>query len=113
MIHVLSHVVSYGSSLFEGVRCYALPTGPAVFRLGEHMQRLINSSKIYRMEVPFSRAELERASIELIQANKFKHCYLRPIVLRGYNELGVDPRRCPIDTQSATSASPPTVPRFA
>ena len=60
-IHVLSHVVSYGSSLFEGVRCYALPTGPAVFRLAEHMQRLINSSKIYRMEVGYSREELERA----------------------------------------------------
>ncbi len=100
-IHVLSHVVSYGSSLFEGVRCYALPSGPAIFRLGEHMQRLLNSSKIYRMEVPFSRAELERAAIELVQANKMKHCYIRPIVLRGYNELGVDPRKCPIDTYMA------------
>src|SRR5689334_23501251 len=88
-IHVLSHVVHYGSSLFEGIRCYELPSGPAIFRLSEHMQRLINSCKIYRVHVPFTRIELERAAIELIQVNGMRHAYIRPIVLRGYSSLGV------------------------
>src|SRR3990170_4986806 len=100
-IHVLSHVVHYGSSLFEGIRCYELPTGPAIFRLGDHMQRLINSAKIYRLEVPFSRAELERVAVELIQANGLRHGYIRPIVLRGYADLGVHAHNCPIEVYLA------------
>ncbi|HUX67127.1 MAG TPA: branched-chain amino acid transaminase [Terriglobales bacterium] len=88
-IHVLSHVVSYGSALFEGLRCYATPQGPALFRLGEHMQRLLNSAKIYRMAVGYDRAQLEQACIELIQANRLPQAYLRPIVLRGYGSMGV------------------------
>lgn len=96
-IHVLSHVVNYGSSLFEGIRCYELPTGPAIFRLAEHMQRLVNSCKIYRLTCPYSRAELERAAVELVQVNGLRHCYIRPIVLRGYGELGVHPHDCPIE----------------
>ena len=100
-IHVLSHVVHYGSSLFEGIRCYELPTGPAIFRLPEHMQRLINSAKIYRMDVPFSRSELERAAIELIQTNGLRHAYIRPIVLRGYASLGVHAKDCPIEVYMA------------
>src|SRR6185503_17412226 len=78
-IHVLSHVVHYGSSLFEGIRCYELPAGPAIFRLPDHMQRLVNSCKIYRMDVPFTRAELEQAAVEVIQANGLRHGYIRPI----------------------------------
>jgi branched-chain amino acid aminotransferase len=100
-IHVLSHVVHYGSSLFEGIRCYELPSGPAIFRLGDHMQRLINSSKIYRIEVPFSRAELEQAAVELIQVNGLRHGYIRPVVLRGYGELGVHATQCPIEVYMA------------
>jgi branched-chain amino acid aminotransferase len=100
-IHVLSHVVHYGSSLFEGIRCYELPAGPAIFRLGDHMQRLINSAKIYRLEVPFSRAELERAAVELIQVNGLRHGYIRPVVLRGYGELGVHATTCPIEVYMA------------
>ena len=100
-IHVLSHVVHYGSSLFEGIRCYELPTGPAIFRLGDHMQRLINSARIYRLEVPFSRTELERAAVELIQANGLRHGYIRPVVLRGYGSLGVHAKDCPIEVYMA------------
>ena len=100
-IHVLSHVVHYGSSLFEGIRCYELPSGPAIFRLGDHMQRLINSAKIYRLQVPFRRAELERAAVELIQANGLRHGYIRPVVLRGYGSLGVHATDCPIEVYMA------------
>jgi len=100
-IHVLSHVVHYGSSLFEGIRCYELPSGPAIFRLGDHMQRLLNSSKIYRLEVPFSRKELEQAAVELIQVNGLRHGYIRPVVLRGYAELGVHAGNCPIEVYMA------------
>ena len=100
-IHVLSHVVNYGSSLFEGIRCYELPTGPAIFRLAEHLQRLINSCKIYRLEVPYKREDLERAAVELVRVNGLRHCYIRPIVLRGYGEVGVHPKESPIEVYLA------------
>ena len=100
-VHVLSHALHYGSSLFEGIRCYELPAGPAIFRLGDHMQRLINSSKIYRLEVPFTRNELERAAVQLIQQNGLRHGYIRPIVLRGYGEIGVHAQDCPIEVYMA------------
>ncbi len=96
-IHVLSHVVSYGSALFEGIRCYRTPQGPAIFRLREHMQRLINSCRIYRMDLAFSVDELSNAAVELVRANKMEACYIKPIVLRGYGEAGVNPSRCPIE----------------
>ena len=83
-IHVMSHVIHYGSSVFEGIRCYAQPQGSAVFRLPEHMQRLIDSAKIYRMELPFTLDELCAAVVEVIEANGFAPCYIRPIALRGY-----------------------------
>ncbi|HEY7680861.1 MAG TPA: branched-chain amino acid transaminase, partial [Terriglobia bacterium] len=100
-VHVLSHALHYGSSLFEGIRCYELPAGPAIFRLADHMQRLVNSCKVYRMEVPFSRPELERAAVELIQANGLRHGYIRPLVLRGYGEIGVHAHNCPIEVYMA------------
>lgn len=90
-IHVLSHVVSYGSALFEGVRCYSTPQGPAIFRLGDHMQRLLNSCKIYRIDAGFSRQQLETACRDVIRVNKLPSAYLRPIVLRGYGSMGVLP----------------------
>jgi branched-chain amino acid aminotransferase len=100
-IHVLSHVVHYGSSVFEGMRCYKTPKGPACFRLQEHTDRLFNSAKIYRMEIPFSRDEINEAILNLIAVNKLDECYIRPIVYRGYDTLGVDPRKCPVDVTLA------------
>ncbi len=96
-IHVLSHVVHYASSVFEGIRCYATEQGPAVFRLQDHMQRLVDSAKIYRMEIPFSRTALEEAALETVRANGLEESYIRPVVLRGYGSLGVDPTPCPVD----------------
>lgn len=100
-IHVLSHVIHYGSSVFEGMRCYNTPKGPACFRLQEHTDRLFNSAKIYRMEIPFSRDEINEAILKLIAVNKLDECYIRPIVYRGYDTLGVDPRKCPVDVTIA------------
>jgi branched-chain amino acid aminotransferase len=106
-IHVLSHVVSYGSSVFEGIRCYStrnLPgvgTGPAVFRLREHAQRLVDSAKIYRMELPFSVDQLCDAMLELVAVNSLPSCYIRPIVLRGYGEIGVYPKNNPVEVYIA------------
>jgi branched-chain amino acid aminotransferase len=101
-IHVLSHVASYGSSVFEGLRCYSTPTGPAVFRPREHMRRLHDSAKIYRMEIPYSVDELVSAMLELVRLNKVDSCYIRPLVLRGYGSLGVLPMKdTPIETYLA------------
>jgi branched-chain amino acid aminotransferase len=96
-IHIGSHVIHYGSAVFEGVRCYSTPEGPAVFRLDAHTERLFNSAKIYRMDVPYSYEEMTRAQIETIAANKKEACYIRPIVYRGYEQLGVNPFPCPVD----------------
>lgn len=100
-IHVLSHVVHYGSSLFEGERCYKTKNGPAVFRAQAHTDRLFNSCKIYRMEIPFSREEINQARLNLIKINKLEECYIRPVVYRGYEQLGVDPTGCPVDVTIA------------
>jgi len=88
-IHVLAHVTSYGSSVFEGVRCYATPNGPAIFRIREHARRLHDSAKIYRMVIPFSIDELCTAMIDIVRVNKLDSCYIRPLVLRGYGGVGV------------------------
>jgi branched-chain amino acid aminotransferase len=96
-LHVLSHVVSYGSGIFEGIRCYETPQGPAIFRLREHMQRLINSGRIYRMELPYSVDDFSNAACELVRINKMGACYVKPIVLRGYGEVGVNPLNSPIE----------------
>src|SRR5438105_15871081 len=79
-IHVLAHVTSYGSSVFEGVRCYATASGPALFRGTEHMRRLIDSGKIYRMTVPYTVDQLVAAMHELVRINKMESCYVRPLV---------------------------------
>ncbi|MFQ5663334.1 MAG: branched-chain amino acid transaminase [Terriglobia bacterium] len=100
-IHVISHVVSYGSCLFEGIRCYATTSGPAIFRLREHTQRLINSCRIYRIELAYSLEELIQAQLELVRVNKLPHCYLRPVVLRGYGVVGVNPLQAPIEVYIA------------
>ncbi|MBV9503860.1 MAG: branched-chain amino acid transaminase [Acidobacteriia bacterium] len=101
-IHVLSHVVSYGSSVFEGIRCYSTPSGPAVFRLREHIRRMLDSAKIYRMEnLGFTADELADAMLELVRVNHMEACYIRPIVIRGYGEMGVNPLKNPIDVYVA------------
>ena len=100
-IHVLSHVVHYGSSVFEGQRCYKTPHGPACFRLMEHTERLFNSAKIYRMKIPFTQEQINKAILDLIAINKLDECYIRPVVYRGYENLGVDPRSCPVDVTIA------------
>ncbi len=97
-IHIASHVVHYGSAVFEGARCYDTPRGSACFRLDAHLNRLFDSAKIYRMEPPLSYAELHTAVMDTIKANDFKACYIRPLVYRGYHTLGVNPFPCPVDT---------------
>jgi branched-chain amino acid aminotransferase len=96
-IHVMSHVVHYGSSVFEGVRCYQLPQGAAIFRAQEHMQRLLDSAKIYRIDVDYSRDELVAAMVEVVKTNGVAPCYIRPIVMRGYGEAGVNPFNSPTE----------------
>ena len=96
-IHVASHVVSYASCLFEGIRCYDTPQGPGIFRLKEHTDRLVNSCKIYRMELKFTRDQLAQAMVELVRVNNVKHCYLRPVIFRGFGEAGVNPLNNPIE----------------
>ena len=100
-IHVMSHVIHYGSSVFEGIRCYGQPQGSAIFRLPEHMQRLLDSAKIYRIAVPFSLDELCSAVVDVIEANGVAPCYIRPIVLLGYGEIGVNPKGSPVEVYIA------------
>jgi branched-chain amino acid aminotransferase len=100
-IHILSHVIHYGSSIFEGIRVYNTPQGPAVFRLDEHTKRLLESSKIYRMDVPYSFEELREAMLEAVRLNGLDECYLRPVVYRGYGNVGVNPAGSPVDVAIA------------
>lgn len=104
-IHVMSHVVNYGSSVFEGIRCYNTEQGPAVFRLREHIQRLMNSAKIYRMELRFGRDEIIDGTLELLGESGLEECYIRPVIFRGLDEnkpsFGVNPFPAPVDTYVA------------
>jgi branched-chain amino acid aminotransferase len=96
-IHVASHVVHYGTGVFEGIRAYDSARGTNVFRLDAHMRRLYDSCRVYRMEVPYTYDTLNDAVLETIRENGFKSCYVRPLVYRGYSQLGVDPLPCPVD----------------
>jgi branched-chain amino acid aminotransferase len=96
-VHVLAHSMQFGSSAFEGVRCYSTPGGPAIFRLEDHLQRLLNSCKIYRMEVPYGVDELVAACCELVERNKLDACYIRPMVIRGYGAAGMVPFASPVE----------------
>jgi len=100
-IHILSHVIHYGSSWFEGIRCYNTKKGSAIFRLDAHMRRLYDSCKIYRAEIPYTKQQIEEAIKETIRANNLKACYIRPIVYRGYGDVGVNPSGCPVDVSIA------------
>jgi branched-chain amino acid aminotransferase len=101
-IHVLSHVVSYGSSVFEGIRCYDTRRGPAIFRAREHAQRLLDSAKIYRMQLPYTIEELTAGFVDTVRENNLRDSYIRPIVLRGYGDVGVLPGDNPIETYIAS-----------
>jgi branched-chain amino acid aminotransferase len=96
-IHVLAHSLQFGSSVFEGIRCYATPRGPAIFRLEDHLQRMADSCKIYRMDLPYSIDELVSACCELVDRNNVDSCYLRPMVVRGYGAAGMVPFDSPIE----------------
>jgi branched-chain amino acid aminotransferase len=96
-IHVLSHSVEYGSAVFEGVRAYATPNGPALFRVDDHLKRLVNSCKVYRTELPYSIGELATAICELIERNKMTACYIRPMVVRGYGSPSMVPHDSPLE----------------
>jgi branched-chain amino acid aminotransferase len=96
-IHVLSHVVHYGSSIFEGIRCYNTPDGPAIFRLREHMRRFADSAKIYRMELPHNFDALIEACEKVVAASGLDECYLRPLAIRGYGSPGVNPLNSPVE----------------
>ncbi len=96
-IHIASHVIHYGTGVFEGARCYDTPKGSACFRLDAHILRLLDSAKIYRMESSVGYTGWEAAILDTIRANKLKACYIRPLLYRGYNQLGVNPMPCPVD----------------
>lgn len=100
-VHVMSHALHYGSGLFEGIRCYAGADGSAVFRLAEHLRRLEDSCRIFRMAIPFSREQLLDAVLETIRANAFTACYIRPIVFRGFGPAGISPLPAPVDVAIA------------
>ncbi|HEY4644560.1 MAG TPA: branched-chain amino acid transaminase [Bacteroidota bacterium] len=100
-IHLLSHVIHYGSSWFEGIRCYDTKKGSAIFRLDKHLERMYNSVKIYRTEIPYTAEQMENAIKETIRANKLRACYIRPIVYRGYGDAGVNPLNCPVEAAVA------------
>ncbi len=101
-IHVMSHCVHYGSGVFEGIKCYDTPNGPAVFRLKEHMDRLHASAGAFNIKIPFTTDELCQATISLIKSNEVKNCYLRPVAFYGFDTLGVHPKNCPVQVSIAT-----------
>jgi branched-chain amino acid aminotransferase len=101
-IHILAHVIHYGSAVFEGMRCYATPKGPGLFRLDDHVRRLFDSAKIYRMDVPYTREEIAKAIKDTVRENNYRACYVRPLIYRGYGAVGVNPLPSPVDVAIAT-----------
>src|SRR5262245_60326817 len=100
-IHVLAHVVHYASSVFEGIRCYDTRKGPAIFRLEDHIDRLMLSARIYRMQTPCPRHQIRDVCLEVVARNELKECYIRPIIYRGYENLGVNPIGTPVEVAIA------------
>ena len=101
-IHVMSHVLHYGSGVFEGIKCYTTDEGPAIFRLGDHIHRLIQSGEKYGMQIPYKQDVLTQACVNIVNANHFENCYIRPIAFYGYDTLGVDPKDCPVEVAIAS-----------
>ena len=100
-VHVLSHALHYGSSVFEGIRAYDTPSGAAIFCLHAHVKRMYDSCRVYRMEIPYSSVELSQAVRDTVVQNNLRSCYIRPLVFRGYSQLGVEPRTCPVQVTIA------------
>jgi branched-chain amino acid aminotransferase len=100
-VHVLAHVIHYGSSVFEGMRCYKTRSGPAIFRLDDHLRRLLGSARIYRMPIPYTQEQLVEACEDAVASNDFEACYLRPVAYRGYGEMGVNPLKNPVEVAVA------------
>jgi len=101
-IHVMSHVLHYGSGVFEGIKCYAAEEGPAIFRLDDHIHRLFESANKYQIKIPFSVDDIINATIETVRINGFESCYIRPIAFYGYDTLGVHPKDCPVEVAVAS-----------
>ena len=97
-VHVLSHALHYGTGLFEGIRAYETPRGAAVWHLEEHLHRLARSAKLYHLDMPFSHEALVEGTKDVIRANGLNACYIRPLVMRGYGEMGVNPLEAPVNT---------------
>jgi len=100
-VHVLTHALHYGSGVFEGIRCYHTKKGPAIFRFTEHLARLFSSAKLYHMEIPYPLEGLREATKELIRLNNLDACYIRPIVYRGYGEMGLNPLKSVVNVSIA------------
>src|SRR6056297_300717 len=100
-VHVLTHALHYGSGVFEGIRAYKTEQGTAVFRLKDHVDRLFNSAKILRMDIPYTKEEITKAIKETIKVNKLDSCYIRPLVYRGFKKLGLNPFTCPVKVMVA------------
>lgn len=100
-VHVLSHSLHYGSGVFEGIRAYATPQGPAVFRLTDHINRLFDSAKIFMIDIPYSPEQLIEATKETVRVNEVESCYIRPIAFLGYGEMGLNPLPCPVNVTIA------------
>lgn len=100
-VHVLTHALHYGSSVFEGIRCYETAQGSAVFCLPQHVKRMFNSCKIYRIEIPYTPEQISQAILDTIAKNGLRSCYIRPLVFRGYGQMGVEPRGCPVNVAIA------------
>jgi len=96
-VHVCTHALHYGSGVFEGIRAYETESGTAVFRLKEHVERLFNSAKILKMDIPYTKEEIRQAVKDTIKVNKLKGCYIRPLVYRGFEQLGINPFKCPVN----------------
>lgn len=96
-VHVLSHAVQFGSSIFEGIRCYSTPRGPAIFRLHAHLRRFFDTCRVYRTELPYTTEALVEGCIQVITANELDACYLRPMIVRGYGAVGMVPFASPIE----------------
>ncbi|MBC8257285.1 MAG: branched-chain amino acid transaminase [Candidatus Marinimicrobia bacterium] len=101
-IHVMSHVLHYGSGVFEGIKCYSTENGPAIFRLEDHIERLFISGEKYGIIIPFTPNELTKACVEIVDLNGFENCYIRPIAFYGYDTLGVHPKNCPVEVAVAS-----------
>ena len=101
-IHVMSHVLHYGSGVFEGIKCYNTDDGPAIFRLNDHILRLFESGKKYGINIPFNEDNIIKACVETVRINGFNDCYIRPIAFYGYDTLGVHPKDCPVEIAIAS-----------